>query len=61
MSKEVVIVSAVRTAGDASGINDGAATFVIMSNEKADELALTPLATLCIGGGQGVATIVKRQ
>ena len=34
------------TAGNASGINDGAAAFVIMSKEKADELGLTPLATI---------------
>lgn len=34
------------TAGNASGINDGAAAFVIMLKEKADELGLKPLATI---------------
>ena len=34
------------TAGNASGINDGAAMLVIMSEEKANELGLKPLATI---------------
>lgn len=34
------------TAGNASGINDGAAMLVIMSEDKARELGLTPLATI---------------
>lgn len=34
------------TAGNASGINDGAAMLVIMSKEKADELGIEPLATI---------------
>ncbi len=34
------------TAGNASGINDGAAMLVIMSKEKADELGIKPLATI---------------
>lgn len=34
------------TAGNASGINDGAAMFVVMSKEKAEELGLEPLATI---------------
>lgn len=34
------------TAGNASGINDGAAMLVVMSKEKADELGLEPLATI---------------
>lgn len=34
------------TAGNASGINDGAAALVIMSAEKAKELGLTPLAKI---------------
>lgn len=34
------------TAGNASGINDGAAAFVIMSKKKADELGVEPLATI---------------
>lgn len=42
------------TAGNASGINDGAAAFVIMSKEKADELGLTPLATIAANAGAGV-------
>jgi len=42
------------TAGNASGINDGAAAFVIMSKEKADELGLAPLATITANGNAGV-------
>ncbi|RKD25255.1 acetyl-CoA C-acetyltransferase [Caminicella sporogenes DSM 14501] len=34
------------TAGNASGINDGAAMLVIMSKEKADNLGIKPLATI---------------
>ncbi|MCK9233075.1 MAG: acetyl-CoA C-acetyltransferase [Syntrophales bacterium] len=34
------------TAGNASGINDGAAAVVVMSAEKAKELGLTPLARI---------------
>ncbi|WP_079412223.1 acetyl-CoA C-acetyltransferase [Alkalithermobacter paradoxus] len=34
------------TAGNASGINDGAAMLVIMSKEKADEMGIKPLATI---------------
>lgn len=34
------------TAGNASGINDGAAFVVVMSKEKADELGVKPLATV---------------
>ncbi len=34
------------TAGNASGINDGAAAVVVMTREKADELGITPLATI---------------
>jgi len=34
------------TAGNASGINDGAAMLVVMSKEKADELGLEPLAII---------------
>lgn len=37
------------TAANASGINDGAAAIVVMSEEKAKELGVTPLATW-IGG-----------
>ena len=42
------------TAGNASGINDGAAAVVVMSKEKADELGLTPLATIVSYGNVGV-------
>ncbi|OGL45956.1 MAG: acetyl-CoA acetyltransferase [Candidatus Schekmanbacteria bacterium RBG_16_38_11] len=34
------------TAGNASGINDGAAAVVVMSGEKAKELGLTPIAKI---------------
>lgn len=34
------------TAGNASGINDGAAALVLMSAKKAAELGITPLATI---------------
>lgn len=37
------------TAGNASGINDGAAAVIVMSEEKAKELGVTPMATW-IGG-----------
>ena len=40
------------TAGNSSGINDGAAALVIMSAERADELSLTPLARIrAVGRG----------
>ncbi|NLA95350.1 MAG: acetyl-CoA C-acetyltransferase [Clostridiaceae bacterium] len=42
------------TAGNASGINDGAAAMVIMSKEKAQELGLTPMATLRAGASVGL-------
>ncbi len=34
------------TAGNASGINDGAAAVIVMSKKKADELGVKPLATI---------------
>jgi acetyl-CoA C-acetyltransferase len=34
------------TAGNASGINDGAAVFVVLSEKKAQELGITPQATI---------------
>lgn len=37
------------TAGNASGINDGAAAIIVMSEEKAKEFGVTPMATW-IGG-----------
>ncbi|MBU3209826.1 acetyl-CoA C-acetyltransferase [Clostridium algidicarnis] len=42
------------TAGNASGINDGAAAFVIMSAEKAKELGIKPLAKIISYGSRGV-------
>ena len=42
------------TAGNASGINDGAAALVIMSEEKAKELGIKPLATWVTGALAGV-------
>lgn len=42
------------TAGNASGINDGAAAVVVMSKAKAEELGLTPLATIVANGNAGV-------
>ncbi len=43
------------TAGNASGINDGAACVLLMSEEKAKEKGLTPLATIKSYGLCGVA------
>lgn len=42
------------TAGNASGINDGAAAVIVMSQEKADELGLTPLARIVAFASAGV-------
>lgn len=42
------------TAGNASGINDGAAALVVMSKEKADELGIKPLATILSYASAGV-------
>jgi acetyl-CoA C-acetyltransferase len=42
------------TAGNASGINDGAAALVIMSREKAEELGLKPLAVIVANANGGV-------
>lgn len=42
------------TAGNASGINDGAAAIVVMSEEKAKELGVTPMATWTAGALAGV-------
>ena len=43
------------TAGNASGINDGAAALVVMSEEKAKELGVKPLATWVAGALGGCA------
>lgn len=42
------------TAGNASGINDGAAVLVVMSKEKAESLGIKPLATVKGYGSAGV-------
>ena len=42
------------TAANASGINDGAAAVVLMSEEKAKELGVTPMATFVVGTSAGV-------
>jgi acetyl-CoA C-acetyltransferase len=42
------------TAGNASGINDGAAAVVVMSEEKAKELGIKPLAKILSYGSKGL-------
>ena len=42
------------TAGNASGINDGAASMLIMSDEKARELGLTPIASITAHASAGL-------
>lgn len=42
------------TAGNASGINDGAATVVVMSKKKADELGISPLVVIKGNASAGV-------
>lgn len=42
------------TAGNASGINDGAAMLIVMSKEKCDSLGLKPLATIKAFASVGV-------
>lgn len=42
------------TAGNASGINDGAAAVVVMSAAKAKELGVRPMAVICSYGVGGV-------
>jgi acetyl-CoA C-acetyltransferase len=42
------------TAGNASGINDGAAAVVVMSRKKAEELGLKPLVTIKANASAGV-------
>ncbi len=42
------------TAGNSSGLNDGAAALLIMSEEKANELGLKPLARLVAAAAAGV-------
>lgn len=42
------------TAGNASGINDGAAALVLMSRERAEQLGLAPLAVIRANASAGV-------
>jgi 3-oxoadipyl-CoA thiolase len=42
------------TAGNASGVNDGASALLLMSREKADELGLKPLAKYVSSGVAGL-------
>jgi len=42
------------TAGNASGINDGAAAIVVMSAEKAEELGIKPMAKIVSYGSKGL-------
>lgn len=42
------------TAGNASGVNDGASALLLMSREKADELGLKPLARYISSGVAGL-------
>ena len=46
------------TAGNASGINDGAAVVVLMSKEKANELGLMPMATIKSWASAGVDPLI---
>ena len=46
------------TAGNASGINDGAAALVVTSSERARQLGRQPLATIVAFGSVGVEPIV---
>jgi len=43
------------TAGNAPGVNDGAATVVVMSAERAKELGVRPMATIRAQANSGVA------
>lgn len=42
------------TAGNASGVNDGASALLLMSAEKAQELGLKPLAKYVVGAVAGL-------
>lgn len=52
--KPAFIKSGTVTAANASGINDGAAAFVVMSTEKANELGLKPMAKILSYGSKGL-------
>jgi 3-oxoadipyl-CoA thiolase len=43
------------TAGNSSGLNDGAAAVLLMSSEKAQELGMKPLVRILASGAAGVA------
>ena len=47
------------TAANSSGINDGAAAIVVMSEEKAKELGVKPMATWVAGALAGVAPEIR--
>lgn len=46
------------TAANASGINDGAAAIVVMSEKKAKELGITPMARVVASASAGVAPAI---
>lgn len=46
------------TAGNASGINDGAAAVVVMTKEKAEQLGLQPLAKITAWASAGVDPLI---
>ncbi|MBR6423514.1 MAG: acetyl-CoA C-acetyltransferase [Bacteroidales bacterium] len=52
--KPAFIPDGIVTAGNASGINDGAAAVVVMTEEKAKELGVTPMAYWVAGALGGV-------
>lgn len=52
--KPAFIKDGIVTAGNSSAINDGAAALVVMSEEKAKELGITPMATWVAGALGGV-------
>lgn len=46
------------TAGNASGVNDGAAAVVVMSKKKAEALGITPLANITSWASAGVDPLI---
>ncbi|MDD7792694.1 acetyl-CoA C-acetyltransferase [Clostridium sp. 'White wine YQ'] len=52
--KPAFIKDGVVTAGNASGINDGAAAIIVMSADKAKELGIKPLAKILSYGTKGL-------
>ncbi|MDR4950541.1 thiolase family protein [Neobacillus cucumis] len=49
-----IFVDGTVTAGNASGVNDGASALLLMSSEKAEELGLKPLAKYVVGAVAGL-------